>query len=190
MRNLRKNWQGYRLWHTLVHRKRTQLVADASPIALGAVLLQFDENNKPHVISFANKSLTPVERRYSKTEKESLALVWATERFYFYSAGIEFELVTDHKPLEAIFKPTSKPPARIERWLLRLQSFKFRVKYKSGKSHIADPLLRLCKLGFDKTFDEPNEQHVQSIIKEVIPKTLSISELLTESRRTQKLLIL
>lgn len=96
-------------------QRRTRLIADASPVAVGAVLLQFDDQQFPKVISFASKSLSDVERRYSKTEKESLALVWSVERFYFYLAGLEFELVTDHKPLEAIFKPTSKPPARIER---------------------------------------------------------------------------
>lgn len=110
----------------------TRLIADASPVALGAVLLQFDKQNQPKVISYANKSLSDTERRYSQTEKESLALVWAVERFFYYLAGLEFELVTDHKPLETIFKPAAKAPARIERWLLRMQPFKFKVIYKSG----------------------------------------------------------
>lgn len=100
--------------------RRTQL-ADASLVALGAVLLQFDSQQHPRIISFASRSLSDVKRRYSQTEKESLALVWAVERFYFYLAGLEFELITDHKPLEAIFKPSFKPPARIERWVLKLQ---------------------------------------------------------------------
>ena len=98
------------------------------PVALGAVLIQFDGND-PQIISFASKSLSDVEKRYSQTEKESLALVWAVEKLYYYLAGLKFELVTDHKPLEAIFKPTSKPPARIERWLIRLQAFEVKVIY-------------------------------------------------------------
>lgn len=114
-------------------KRRTRLIADASPVALGAVLLQFDQEEQPQVISYANKSLSDTERRYSQTEKESLALVWAVERFFYYLAGLDFELVTDHKPLETIFKPAAKAPARIERWLLRLQPFKFKVIYKSGK---------------------------------------------------------
>lgn len=106
---------------------RIQVVADASPVALGAVLLQFDDQNQPYVISSASKSLSEIGRRYSQTEKESLVLVWAVERFYYYLAGLCFELVTDHKLLEVIFRPTSKPPGRIERWLLRLQAFRFKV---------------------------------------------------------------
>lgn len=67
-------------------KKRTRLIADASPVALGAVLLQFTDD-EPQVISFASKSLSDVERRYSQTEKESLALVWGVERFYYYLSG-------------------------------------------------------------------------------------------------------
>lgn len=90
--------------------------------------------------------LSTVERSYCQTEKESLAFVWAVEKFYYYLAGLEFELVTDHKPLEAIFKPTARPPARIKRWVLRVQGFKFKIIYQSGKLNIADPVSRLCQV--------------------------------------------
>lgn len=163
-------------------QKRTRLIADASPVALGAVLLQFDEKNDPRVISFASKSLSEVERRYSQTEKESLALVWGVERFYIYLAGLEFELVTDHKPLEAIFKPTSKPPARIERWLLRLQTFKFKVIYQPGKSNIADSFSRLCKIEKEQSFDSETELHICSILEKTAPKALQISTVISASR--------
>lgn len=124
---------------------RTRVVADASPVALGAVLLQFADNtdNCPRLISYASKSLTTAEKRYCQTEKEALALVWAVEKFSEYLIGREFELETDHKPLEVIFSPSSTPCARIERWVLRLQSFRFTVKYRKGSGNIADSLSRL-----------------------------------------------
>ena len=49
-------------------------------------------------------------------QREALGLVWATEKFHMYLFGNEFELVTDHKPLEVIYSAKSKPSARIERW--------------------------------------------------------------------------
>ncbi|XP_044753909.1 uncharacterized protein K02A2.6-like [Coccinella septempunctata] len=159
---------------------RTRLVADASPVALGAVLLQFNEQRTPQVISFASKSLSATEKRYSQTEKESLALVWAVERFHYYLAGLEFELVTDHKPLEAIFKPSSKPPARIERWVLRLQAYKFRVIYQSGKLNIADSLSRLCQLDEEPSFDKENEYHVRALLEIDSPAAMNISKIITE----------
>lgn len=132
---------------------RTWLIADASPVSFGAVLLQFNNDHDPKIIEFASRSLTDVEKQYSQNEKESLVLVWAVERYYFYLLGLDFELVTDHKPLETIFKPTSKPPARIERWLLRLQAYTFKVIYKSGEENIADSLSRLCEQTPSECYD-------------------------------------
>ena len=97
----------------------TKVVADASPVSLGAVLLQSKVKGDWRPVSYASRSLSNTERRYSQTEKEALALVWATERFHMYLYGKEFELETDHKPLEAIYSVKSKPSARIERWVLR-----------------------------------------------------------------------
>ena len=121
---------------------KTLIIADASPVGLGAILIQ-EQQGRKRVISYASKSLSAVERRYSQTEKEALAVVWACERFHVYLYGIEFELYTDHKPLETIYSSRSKPCARIERWILRLQPFKFQVKYLPGEQNIADPLSRL-----------------------------------------------
>jgi hypothetical protein len=98
---------------------RTQVVADASPVGLGAVLVQF-KGSDPRIISYANRSLSSIEQKYAQTEKEALALVWSVERFHYFLFGRYFELVTDHKALEVLFAPKSKPCARIERWVLRL----------------------------------------------------------------------
>ena len=70
-------------------------------------------------------------------------MVWACERFSLYLYGLKFELEIDHKPLENIFSPKSKPPARIERWVLRLQAYDMKVVYRPGKTNIADCLSRL-----------------------------------------------
>ena len=59
---------------------KTRIVADASPVGLGAVLIQL-QGVEWRVIAYASRGLTDVERRYSQTEREALALVWACERF-------------------------------------------------------------------------------------------------------------
>ena len=79
----------------------TRAITDASPVGLGAVLAQ-KQQGEFRVIMYASRSLTEVERRYSQTEREALAIVWASERFHIYLYGIKFHLVTDHKPLECL----------------------------------------------------------------------------------------
>jgi hypothetical protein len=69
----------------------------------------------PRVVKYISRALTDVEKRYSRTEKEALSIVWACEKLHIYLYGKEFELITDHKPLEVIFGPCSKPSATIER---------------------------------------------------------------------------
>ena len=86
------------------------------------LLLQYGEWR---AVSYASRNLTEVERRCAQTEKEALALVWACERLNLYVYGCEFELETDHKPLECIFSRTPKSSGRFERWVLRLQCHKY-----------------------------------------------------------------
>ena len=46
----------------------TQVIADASPVGLGAVLTQTHKDG-PRIISYASRSLTDTEKRYSQTAK-------------------------------------------------------------------------------------------------------------------------
>lgn len=165
-----------------------KLIADASPVGLGAVLVQVN-NNGPRVISYASKSLSQVEKRYAQTEKEALALVWAVERFHYYLFGRTFDLITDHKPLEVIFGIKSKPCARIERWVLRLQSYKYRVIYKPGKNNIADPLSRLLLLKENKnSFDEDSIYHINWIVATSTPIAIKTSEIIECSKTDDEIL--
>ncbi len=124
--------------------KDTLLYVDASPVGISAILAQRDPDTLgEHVVCYGSRALTDVEKRYSQTEKEGLAIVWGIEHFHLYLFGKSFTLFTDHRALELIYNnPTSKPPARIERWLLRLQQYQFHVTYKPGSSNPADFMSR------------------------------------------------
>lgn len=144
-------------------KDRTLVVADASGVGLGAVLIQF-KGHQPRVISYASKSLTETEKKYPPIEKEALGIVWAVERFRIYLLGITFELETDHRPLESIFTSTSRPTLRIERWLLRLQGFRFVVVYRKGSANLADPLSRMASHVDDKHWQEESEVYIRRVV--------------------------
>jgi transposase InsO family protein len=164
---------------------KTRIVADAGPAGLGAVLLQQqDEFWRP--IAYASRCLSDVERRYSQTEKEALALVWACERFNLYVYGRKFELETDHKPLEVIYGRKSKPSARIERWVLRLQGYEYNVVYRPGKSNIADCLSRLNR-GSNTDDSGEKEDVVRFVARDSEPVAMSIREIEIESAKDEEL---
>ena len=164
---------------------QTRIVADAGPEGLGAVLTQNQEENWV-VLSYASRNLSDVEKRYSQTEKEALALVWACERFNIYVFGRKFELETDHKALECIYTPQSKPSARIERWVLRLQSYDYKVVYRPGKGNIADALSRLNhKEPKDRSGETVDE--IRCIAESLVPAALSMTEIEEESARDDEL---
>jgi hypothetical protein len=82
----------------------TELVVDAGPNGIGAVLCQYnpEDSDDRRIVSFASRMLTDVERRYSQCEKEALAAVWGPERFWLYLMGKKFTLVTDNRAVQLI----------------------------------------------------------------------------------------
>lgn len=158
----------------------TILIADASPVGLGAVLLQ-DRAGKKRVICFISKGLSPAEKAYAQNEREALALVWATERLETYLRGLEFKLVTDHEPLKVIFGTKRKQCSRIERWAIRLQSFRYRIVHVSGKANIADPLSRLPKFKECQTYDTYGEEMLLVVREAAKPNALNMMKLIEET---------
>ena len=130
-------------------------------------------------MAYASRTLTDVERRYSQTEKEALAVVWACERFHIYLYGKPFTLFTDHKPLEIIYNPKSKPPPRIERWALRLQPYQFTIVHMAGKTNPADILSRLPL--DNQPFRERDiaEEYINYVASNAVPKALSLEQIET-----------
>ena len=66
------------------------MICDASPLGLGAMLVQTLPNGQEIVISYASRSLTDAEKNYSQIEREALAIYFACFRFKLYLLGTSF----------------------------------------------------------------------------------------------------
>ena len=64
-------------------QKKTEVIVDASPVGLGAILVQGNESEQKRVVAYASTTLTVVEQRYSQTEHEALAIVWSCDIFIY-----------------------------------------------------------------------------------------------------------
>jgi len=118
------------------------LRTNASDVGLGAVLLQEHEDGL-FPVAFASRKLTKAERNYAVVERECLAIVWGVAKFYRYLYGRQFVLQTDHRPL--VFLDRAKLcNARVMRWALSLQPFKFHTESIKGSDNVgADYLSRI-----------------------------------------------
>ena len=70
---------------------KTRVTTDASPVGVGGVLEQKQEDGSYRPIYYASRKLSEVERRYSQFEREALAVRWACAKFYLYLYGVKFE---------------------------------------------------------------------------------------------------
>jgi len=75
------------------------LELDACAYGLGAVLAQ-EYDGKKFVVAYASRTLSPAERNYSATEREALAIVWATKHFRPYIQRMEIIVRTDCQALQ------------------------------------------------------------------------------------------
>ncbi|XP_043189707.1 uncharacterized protein K02A2.6-like [Amphibalanus amphitrite] len=102
----------------------TVVTTDASDVGLGAVLSQVHPEGE-RVVAFASSTLNAAQRRYSVTEREGLACVWACEKWHKYLWGQEFVLRTDHAALKSLLtvRGVGRAGMRMSRWAVRLMNY-------------------------------------------------------------------
>ena len=129
------------------------LQTDASSVGMGVVLEQ-----NGHVIAYASRSLNKAEQQYSVIQKDCLAAVFAMKQFRHYLLGRNFQLLTDHSPLQWL--SSQKMEGLLCRWALAMQECDFTIKYRKGQLNAnADGLSDMYSL---KLAQQPHRYQVSS----------------------------
>ena len=116
------------------------------------------------------------ESRYSATEVDLLAVVWAVHKAHLYLAGTDFELVVDHQPLIPILNSKSLdelPSPRLVRLKEKLALYQLTAVWRPGIEHrIVDCFSRY-------PVDDPDVDDEQADVE----KTAHIHAMLFQSQR-------
>ena len=114
--------------------KEIVLQTGASIKGLSTCLMQ---QGKPVYVT--SKALTETQKGYVMIKLESLAVVWAMEKFHHFLYGTHFILETDQNPLEAIL---SKSLNQATQWLQRILIWTF--PYHFTVCHILETMNKLA----------------------------------------------
>ena len=118
------------------------LYTDASDVAVGATLVQEDEEGE-HVVYYLSSALTPTQSRWPIIEREAWAIIFAIRKLKAYLYGAKFTVRTDHKPLEFLFKSEIKN-VKVQKWAMELSELHCTIEYISGAKNVqADFMSRL-----------------------------------------------
>ena len=168
-------------------QQETTIHVDASPVNVAGILSQ-----EGRIVTYASHSLTTTEARYSQTEREALAVVWACEHFHTYISGAPVTVITDHQPLLGIWKKPN-PPLRIARWGLRLQPYDIKLTYGPGKDNPADFMSRhpTNKQELTSREEKVAEEYINFVVRESTLKAISERQVReeTNSDRTSQVVI-
>ena len=113
---------------------------DGCPLGISATLVQRQSSDKGwRVVQYASRARLDVARNHSQIELEMLAADFACRKFHVFLYGLTFKIVTDHKPLEVILNnPRHKTSIRLQRMMVRMLDYEFKVEYRPGKTNISD----------------------------------------------------
>ncbi|PAA93919.1 hypothetical protein BOX15_Mlig008473g1 [Macrostomum lignano] len=172
-------------------RLPTELVVDASPVGVGAILQQRHPSGQTRPVAYASRTLSDVERRYSQIEREALGVKFGCLKFAFYLEGCpHFDIYTDHKPLLGIYRADSRPPPRLECIMLQTQHFTFKLHYRKGEDNPADPLSRNPLTSASSHKDEAEDTRLcNAVVQAATPKGLTVDRIRAATERDPALVV-
>jgi len=131
------------------------LDVDACGTQVGAALLQEQQKGGLRPVAYISRVLEGAEHNFRVTEKECLAVVWASLKLRAYLENDRFLVRTDHDCPRWLLNIDGTAHGRLARWRMRLNELAFDIAYKPGQTHwLADGMSQLVTSGTDRSADD------------------------------------
>ena len=127
------------------YSREFRLYCDSSDVGVGAALMQCDDDDIEHPVSYFSKKLNRCQRNYATVEKEALSLLLAVKHYEVYLGSSPFptQVFTDHNPLVFINKMKTENQ-RLLRWSLTLQEYNLCINHIRGPENVIADALSRC----------------------------------------------
>ena len=116
------------------------LTTDASTVAAGGVLTQTTPEGKIRIVGVTSTTFSETQQRWSPTEREAYAIVFAIKKFDYFLYGRPFICHTDHKSL-CYMDRRNFNNSKIRRWQDQLSQYQFVVQYLEGESNVVADMI-------------------------------------------------
>jgi len=112
-----------------------------------------------------------------------LVVVWEVENFHLYVHGAQFSVITDQKPIIAIFENHKQTSLRIERWKLRLMPYNCQLIYRPGRD-AENPADFMRRHPNSTASEEPNlaEVYVNYVSNNAVRNAMTFEEIKQETK--------
>ena len=155
------------------------LETDASKWAIGAALMQADENEQLHPCGYLSHALTPTEQNWQIYDREFYAIIYALEewRYLLLRAPHTITIHCDHKNL-TYYRTPQRLTARQARWWNNLSRYNYKLIHTPGsKLTQADALSRRPDHVTDQNDEEnvivfPDDVMIRSIAEDLRDKII------------------
>ena len=118
-----------------------KLYTDASANCVQNILTQQDDDGVERIIQYVSDQLNDTQRRWASVEREAYAIVYCLKKLQLYLWGADFEIFTDHKPLQALFMG-EVGNTQVQQRVVLIAEFGAPIRYRQGKNNSCAHFLR------------------------------------------------
>jgi len=111
------------------------IYTDASGVGIGAVLKQPQDDGVLHPVAYFSRKSRPAEMKKKAVYLECLAIKEALVFWQYWLIGRDFNVISDHKPLETM-RVRARTDEALGDLMNYLAQYNFKIIYAQGKENV------------------------------------------------------